>query len=233
MDIYALAFDFWQTLADASARLPGGVALVNPHVPLLLSNAAWYPKPGHLAGLADWYAQHDVPLALIVPHERDNELDTMLAEGPLGLEHPFYLRPPKTDNTDPAIVVEQISWTQTRTLGDFLCAHYGVPSYGVGLANTLARAMQQRPDITAFAAYDADDQTVGALVTFEADDALIGMFCVGRGGLEPRLSFEADSRTLTPYILDISLDINLDLNGENPSAYPCFERWSITGDATL
>ena len=224
MDSYARAFDFWQTLAADVATLPGGDALVNPHVPLLLSNAAWYPKPCHLAGLADWYAARDIPLALVVPHKRSAELDTMLAEGPLGLEPPFSLRPPHTENTDQDVVVEQLGWTHTRTLGEFLCAHYGVPSYGLGLANTLAKAMQRRPDITAFAAYDADE-TVGALVTFEAEDALIGMFCAGRGGLEPRLTFEADSRSLTPYVLD--------LHAENPSASPCFERWSITGDATL
>ncbi|MDZ7703918.1 MAG: hypothetical protein U5L04_05470 [Trueperaceae bacterium] len=231
MDIYARAFDFWQTLADDVATLPGGDALVNPHVPLLLSNAAWYPKPGHLAGLADWYAARDIPLALVVPHQRGAELDTMLAEGPLGLEHPFYLRPPHTENTDQDVVVEQLGWTHTRTLGEFLCAHYGVPSYGLGLANTLAKAMQRRPDITAFAAYDADE-TVGALVTFEAEDALIGMFCAGRGGLEPRLAFEADSRSLTPYILDLDGDKPSNEHSDNPSASPCFERWSITGDVT-
>lgn len=242
MDFYARAFDFWTTLADNTAALPGGHALVNPHVPLLLSNAAWYPKPGHLAGLADWYAERDVPLALIVPYERENDLETLLAEGPLGLEHPFYLRPPDENDTDPDVVVEQISWTQTRAVGDFLCAHYGVPTYGSGLANTLARAMQQRSDIVTFAAYNADDETVGALVAFETDEAFVGMFCVGRGGLEPRLTFEADNRTLTPYLLgtdlpgtDLGTDLlgtGLDLNADNPSASPCFERWSITGDLT-
>ena len=63
-------------------------------VPYLLSNAAWYPKPGELQSVAEWYAERGLPPALIAALETVKDaLERTLQEGPFRLEQSFYFRP--------------------------------------------------------------------------------------------------------------------------------------------
>ena len=220
MNPYDLAFTFARFLSEEETELPGGHALANLRAPLLLSNAAWYPKVGELAGVAEWYAARNLHPALVTPAVREAELERALTEGPFLFERAFRFRDVEPVNMEGETVVEQVSWAQGRTLGDIFTAQYGQPAYGVALGATLTKAMQAHPALTAYVAYR--DEAVGAMVVFE-DRVLAAMFMADAdGALETRLQAEARDKNLTPYVLEPLPE------GTSAKDERSFERWSIS-----
>ena len=214
--MYDVAFAFWRHLTTERNELPGGIALANSNVPYLLSNAAWYPKPGELQSVAEWYAVRELPPALIVPSDRDTNLERTLREGPFILEQSFTFR--KALETSSENLVEQVDWRQTRYAGELLAQHYEQPGLALAIASSLAHAMQQNPSVQAFLSYEEDP--VGAMVTFEQEDTLTAMLSVDEdGGLETRLAQDAARRGLKGLVLE-ALPDGVTVSGG-------LERWSI------
>ncbi|CAN5902138.1 hypothetical protein BH24DEI2_BH24DEI2_16140 [soil metagenome] len=197
--MYDFAFSFWSLLSTERADLPGGRALAHAEVPYLLSNAAWYPRPGELKSVAEWYAARDLPPALMVSGERDAAVERTLQEGPFKLEQSFIFRPAEPMDASQN-VVEQVSWAQTRYAGDLLAKFYGQLELAVAISKSLTEIMQRNADVQTFLAYE--DEPVGTMVTFEQENTLSSVLLLGSGGLEARLAQEADARGLRAFVLE-------------------------------
>ena len=217
--MYDLTFSFWSLLTTEKAELAGGRALLHSEVPYLLSNAAWYPQPGRLKSVAEWYAARDLPPALVVPALRDDNLERTLQEGPFELERAFIFREAEPQPEHAEDVVEQVSWTQTRYAGDLLASFYGQADLSIAVAKSVAKAMQHTPAVQTFLAYEKEP--VGVMVTFEQENVLSAMLLVGSGGLEHRLAQEAAARSLRGVVLE-ALPEGIDQRSEMS-----LERWSI------
>ena len=200
MNTYDTAFAFWSLLSTEQEKLAGGVALANTDVPYFLSNAAWYPQVGELQGVAEWYAARGLPPALIAPSKREDALERALQEGPFRLEHAFTFR--EAAETPAESLVEQVDWRQTRYAGELLARHYEQPDLGLAIGSSLADAVQKYPPVQAFLSYR--DDPVGAMVTFEHDDALIATLLADEGGgLETRLAQDAARRGLRGMVMEL------------------------------
>ena len=215
--MYDFAFSFWSLLSTEQAEISGGRALAHSEVPYLLSNAAWYPRPGELKSVTEWYAARDLPPALIVPGERDDAVEHILQDGPFTVEQSFIFRAAEPDEA--ASVVEQVSWAQTRYAGELLAGFYGQPELAVAVAKSLTNAVQQSPAVQVFLAYE--DEPVGTMVAFERENALSSMLLVESGGLEPRLAQEAAARGLQAFVLE-PLPAGVTFRSRRS-----LERWSI------
>ena len=214
--MYDLAFTFWSHLITEQASLAGGEALAHLEVPYLLSNAAWYPKPGQLQSVAEWYAERELPPALIVPSTRKDTLERTLQEGPFMLERGFIFR--ETVETEAESVVEQVDWRQTRCAGELLARYYEQPELALTIASSLAQVMQESSNVQAFLSYQ--DNPVGAMVTFEQEDVLAAMLLVDEdGGLEHHLAQDAAQRGMRAFVLE-ALPEGATVGGG-------LERWSI------
>ena len=216
---YSLAFNFWRLLATEETKVGGSVALANPTAPLLLSNAAWFPKAADLQSIATWYAERSIMPALMVPAVRDRAFSEVLMESAFSLERSFTFRELAAPlETDANLFTEQVSWAQGRVLGEHLAAHYGYPDYGVALGAAITSAMQRSSQIISFIAYDAD-QVVGAFVAFEQEGLLSAIMHAGE--VEARLYQEALSRELQASMLE-PLPEGVTVHNERS-----LERWSI------
>ena len=218
MDAYALAFAFWRLLAAEEVEVGGSTLLANPDVPLLLSNAAWFPQVDDFQAVAKWYTERDIVPALILPAVRGGAFEEALQGSAFTLERAFTFRGVDEPLDADTLITEQVSWAQGRTLGEHLAAHYGFPAYGVQLGAAITRAMQRCPKIVSFAAYD-EDEVVGTLVAFEREDSLNAAML--SGDLEVRLHQEAQSRNLRAFVFE-PLPGGVTLKGE-----ASLERWSI------
>ena len=215
-DAYTLAFDFWRLLATEENEVGSSVALANEKVPLLLSNAAWFPQTD-FQEVASWYTAKSIVPALIVPAVRDEGFEGTLQGSGFTLERAFTFRD-LASSEEADLMTEQVSWAQGRVLGEHLAAHYGQGAYGVHLGAALTAAMQRSPDIVSFAAYDRDE-VAGALVALERGETLSAMML--SGPLETRLSQEAVSRGLRALVLEpLPKGVRVE-NGRS------LERWSI------
>lgn len=216
--MYDLAFSFWSLLSTERADLPGGRALAHSEVPYLLSNAAWYPQPGELKSVAEWYAARDLPPALIVSGARDAAVERTLQDGPFDLEQSFIFRPAEPTDASQA-VVEQVGWAQTRYAGEVLAKFYGQNELAVAISKSLTNAMQRSSDVQTFLAYE--DEPVGTMVTFEQETTLSAMLLVESGGLESRLAQDAGVRGLQAFVLEPLP------GGVTFRSARSLERWSI------
>lgn len=218
--LYDHAFRFWQRLSETQADLSGGRALANLSAPFLLANAAWYPQPGSLQSVAEWYTECGLPPALVAPMLKDSDLERTLKEGPFMRERRFGFRKLEpAPEADDETVVEQVSWAQGRTLGDLLAARYEMLQYGVAVGAALTRAMQKSEGITGYVAYR--DEAVGAMVSLEGDGVLAAMVLVDRENtLSARLVAEAEGRGLAPYVLELESE-------SETEGVMGLERWSI------
>ncbi|HEX7021462.1 MAG TPA: hypothetical protein VF171_01305 [Trueperaceae bacterium] len=217
---YDHAFDFFRLLSEVEAELPGGRALANPKVPLLLSNAVWHPNAAQLEPVAGWYAERGIEPAVVVPAERGEELEDALQGGPYVRAQAFAFRAlePSQDSGFETSV-EQVNWAQGRALGEVLAAHYGMPRSGTALGGALTVAMQRSPKVLGFVAYD--DGVAGAMVLYETAEALTAMLSGGRQeALQWRLAAEAEERGVTPFVLEV-------LAEDAGTRQDSFERWSI------
>lgn len=218
-DLYARSFDFWRLFATEEVEVGKSLILANPKVPLLLSNAAWFPKMADVGRIATWYIERDIVPALIVPALRDEAVNEALAGSAFMLEQSFTFRNLETPGDSADLISEQVSWAQGRVLGEHLAAPYGYPSYGVALGTALTGAMQRCPQIVSFAAYGVSGEVAGALVAFEHGDSLGAM--MHSGEMESRLYEEAASRELKAVVLEPLPE------GVSVKSEMSLERWSI------
>lgn len=222
MDTYTLAFAFWRLLAAEEVERDSLTLLANPSVPLLLSNAAWFPRAADLPNIATWYAERNIVPALVAPATRDPAFSEALRGSAFTLEGVFtFLEADSADTSteNAELVTEQVSWAQGRVLGEHLAAHYGGGAYGVALGAAITAAMQRCSNIVSFAAYGAAGEVVGALVALETSTSLVAM--LSSGEVESRLVQEAASRNLQALSLT-PLPPNITVQGERS-----FERWSV------
>lgn len=219
-DAYTFAFNFWSRLTTEHEDLSGIKLLANLEVPLLLSNAAWYPKVGELQSVAEWYGKRGLPPALIVPKVRELDLERTLQEGPFTLEQTFCFSPVTT----PSLLrlkqhtVEQSSWLRSRVAADLLASSFGGAQWGLGLSQTLSRVLQDSSHIRSYLAYQ--EKAVASMITFEQDDILAAMLTSDASRFTRTLLEEASNLGLQPYIFEeaTTSDVKPEL---------CLERWSI------
>lgn len=219
--MYDLAFTFWSSLSTEQAKLSSAKALAHKDVPYYLSNAAWYPKPGDLNSVTEWYAARDLPPALIVPALRAEGLERSLQDNSFQFEKQFQFRPAVSSPDTPDTIVEQVSWSQSRNAAKLLADFYEQPALDFAIAKSLTAALQAESSFELFLAYD--ETPVGAMLTFESKAYLSAVLLVdNESSLETRLVQEADSRGLTPFILEPLPD------DTTPNAKRSLERWSIS-----
>jgi hypothetical protein len=216
-DPYDFAFNFWSLLTTEREDLAGGIALANLEVPLLLSNAAWYPKVGELQSVAEWYSKRGLPPAMIVPKELSKDL---LQEGPFRLEQTFCFTPVAT----PSLLrlnqytVEQSSWLRSRVAADLLASSFGGAEWGPGLSQTLSRALQDSSQVRSYLAYQ--DKAVASMITLEQDGILAAMLTSDASRFTRTLLGEASNLGLQPYLFEAATTSHV-----KPEL--CLERWSI------
>jgi hypothetical protein len=219
-DAYTFAFNFWSLLTTEHEDLSGVKLLANLEVPLLLPNAAWYPKVGELRTVAEWYGKRGLPPAVIFPRERDKDLERTLQEGPFTKEQTFCFSPVAT----PSLLrlnqhtVEQSSWMRSRVAADLLASSFGGAEWGLGLSQTLSRALQGSSQVRNYLAYQ--DKAVAAMITLEQDGILAAMLTSDVSRFTRTLLEEAGNLGLQPYIFEeaTTSDVKPEL---------CLERWSI------
>jgi hypothetical protein len=218
-NLYNVAFQFWSLLITENEELPGGFALANLELPLLLANAVWYPQVGELKTVAEWYAKRNLPTALIVSGARDSNLERTLQEGPFTLEQSFGFLQLNPQETYMA-VVEQASWLQARNSADILAGFYSEGQWNLELAQTLSKAMQADTRIQNYIAYTS--KPVGAMITFTEKPFHSAMlYADSEGALWNRLEQDAQNLQCTAYVLRV-----LDKAQQVRPEYR-LERWSI------
>jgi hypothetical protein len=219
-DTYAFAFSFWSLLTTEREDLPGGTALANLEVPFLLANAAWSPKGNELKTIAEWYAQHNLPPAVIVPSIRENDLEHILQESSFRLEQTFCFSP----IAPPSLLhlnqhtVEQSSWLRSRVAADLLASSFGGAEWAFALSQTLSRALQDSRQIHSYLAYQ--DKAVASMITFEQGGILAAMLTSDASRFTQTLSEEATNLGFKAYNFEAVMTSNV-------NAALCLERWSI------
>ncbi len=198
MTEYNRAFSFWRLLAETSAPVASSKALVNTSAPFILSNALWYPEPESIAKLSDVYDEQDVLPSCFLSAALDAELYQTLALSNGGFaraaQYDFTLTEAPSESD---LAVEQVSWAQTRSLGEVMAAAYGLERYSVAVGQTLALALQLEPALSAFIAYD--EKPVGAMVTRSESGTvtayvLEALSPAADAALRARLAFEAQTQ---------------------------------------
>ena len=195
---YDRAFSFWRLLAGASAPVGPSKALVNTSAPFVLSNALWYPEPESVAELNDVYDEQDVLPSCFLSAALDAELYQTLALSNGGFARVAqYGFNSVSGSTQSDLAVEQVSWAQTRSLGEVIAAAHNLSSYAVAVGQTLALALQLEPALSAFIAYD--EKPVGAMVTRSESGTvtayvLEALSPAADAALRARLAFEAGAQ---------------------------------------
>jgi hypothetical protein len=216
---YDFAFAFWSCLTTERANLAGGTALANLEVPLLLANAAWYPKVGELQSVAQWYGERGLPPAVIVPNVRDLELEDTLQAGPFTLEQTFCFSPVTATSLLRLNhhTVEQSSWLRSRVAADLLATSFDGAAWAFGLSQTLSRALQDSKRIRSYLAYQ--DKAVASMITFEQGSILAAILTSDISCFTKTLLEESSNLGLQAYLFGLANpNVNSDL---------CLERWSI------
>ena len=208
---YDDAFSFWRLLAESYTPLGSSKALVNTAAPIVLSNALWYPEPESIAEVRDFYGEQGVSASCFLSAELDDGLFQTLALSNAGFsrtaqysftQHGFT----PVDAVKPSsLEVEQVSWAQTRTLGEVIAATYALSPYAVAVGQSLALALQLEPTLTAFVAYDG--KPVGAMVTQAFSDKLVAFVLESftqeaDTALRARLHFEAETQGKNAFVFE-------------------------------
>lgn len=198
MTDYDRVFSFWRLLAETSAPVGLSKALFNTSAPFVMSNALWYPEPESIAELNDVYAEQGVSPSCFLSAALDAELYQTLALSNAGFarvaQYGFH---PLGELTQSGLAVEQVSWVQTRSLGEVVAAVYDLSPYAVAVGQALALALQLEPALNAFVAYD--ERPVGAMVMRSETGALTAYVLealtpAADAALRARLVFEAEAQ---------------------------------------
>ncbi len=196
-DGYDEAFNFWRLLAEIYTPLGQSKALLNTAAPIVLSNALWYPEPESIAEAHDFYSEQNVLPSCFLSAELDEKLYQTLALSNAGFSRTAqYDFVPITGAKPATLAVEQVSWAQTRTLGEVIAEKYTLTPYAVAVGQALALAMQLEPTLTTFVAYDG--KAVGAMVVQELSAELVAFVLESLtpeadAALRARLQFEAQT----------------------------------------
>jgi hypothetical protein len=203
---YDHAFGFWRLLAESYTPLGTSKALVNTEAPILLSNALWYPEPESVAELRDFYNEQGVSASCVLSARLDVGLFQTLALTNAGFSRAAqYGFSPVITAQSSDLSVEQVSWTQARTLGEVIASVYELSPYAVAVGQSLALAMQLEPALEAFVAYGG--RPVGAMVTLETLEKLVAFVLetlteAATGALRARLLFEAETRGKEAFVFE-------------------------------
>ena len=198
MTDYGRAFSFWRLLAETSAPIGPSKALLNISVPFVFSNALWYPEPESIAEARDFYGEQGVLPSYFLSAELDEGLFQTLALSNSGFSRTAqYGFVPLVAANPSDLEVEQVSWAQTRTLGEVVAEKYALSPYAVAVGQALALALQLEPTLSAFVAYDG--KPVGAMVTQALSEKLVAFVLESLTqeadtALRARLYFEAETR---------------------------------------
>ena len=205
-DGYDDAFNFWWLLAESYTPLGKSKALVNTAAPVLLSNALWYPEPESIAEARDFYGEQDVTPSCFLSAELDDGLLQTLALSNAGFLRTAQYGFTLVDAVKPSSsAVEQVSWAQTRTLGEVVTEKYELSLYAVAVGQSLALALQLEGSLTAFIAYDG--KPVGAMMVQELPDKMVAfvlesLTLEADAALRARLHFEAETRSKAAFVFE-------------------------------
>ena len=206
MTDYDRAFSFWRLLAETSAPVGPGKALLNTSAPFVFSNALWYPKPECIAEARDFYEEQSVLPSYFLSAELDEGLFQTLALSNAGFSRTAqYGFVPVTTANPSDLEVEQVSWAQTRTLGAVITEKYALSPYAVAVGQTLALALQLEPTLTAFVVYDG--KPVGVMVAQEFSNKLVAFVLESLTqkadtALRARLHFEAETLGKNAFVFE-------------------------------
>lgn len=199
--LHDLTFRFWSRLTTETDDLPGGRALANLEVPYLLANAAWYPQAGGLASLNDWYAERDLPPAVVIADHEAEGLEPALRAASFRPERAFIFREARASPLPRDVVTEQVSWTQLRYAGEVLAAHYQQPELALAIGAGMARLLEASQDVLAFLSYAPEPS--GVMLALEHEAALLVMLLADESGaLEARLCAEARAQGKRALVLE-------------------------------
>jgi hypothetical protein len=203
---YDHAFEFWRLLAESYTPFGNSKALVNTEAPFILSNALWYPEPGSITELRDFYNEQGVSASCVLSALLDDGLFQTLALSNAGFSRTAqYTFSPVSAANPTELAVEQVSWTQARTLGEVIAEVYALSPYAVAVGQSLALAMQLENDLAAFVAYGGP--AVGAMVTLETPEKLVAFVLESLtegadSALRTRLLFEAETRGKGAFVFE-------------------------------
>lgn len=201
LPLHDLAFRFWSRLTTETEDLLGGRALANLEVPYLLANAAWYPQADELASLIDWYAERDLPPAVVISGDEDAGLAPALRTASFRLERAFILREARASPLPHGVVTEQVSWTQMRYAGEVLAAHYQQPELALAIGAGMTRLLETSQDVLAVLGYAPEAS--GVMLALEHETALVAMLLADESGaLEVRLRAEARAQGKRALVLE-------------------------------
>ena len=203
---YDDAFNFWRLLAESYTPLDSSKALVNTAAPIVLSNALWYPKPESIAEVRDFYSEQSVSASCFLSAELDDGLFQTLALSNASFSRTAQYGFVSVIAENPSVLnVEQVSWAQTRTLGEVIAEKYTLSPYAVAVGQSLALALQLEPTLTAFVAYDG--KPVGAMVAQALADNLTAFVVESLtqeadSALRARLQFEAQTQGKKAFVFE-------------------------------
>lgn len=201
---YGDIFTFWRLLAETSVPFGTGKALLNPNAPVILANALWYPDAENISELAPFYAEQGVRGSCFLDTARDPDLFITLALTNANFSRTAqYALLPVQAGQDSSLPVEQVSWTQARTLAEVIAQHDELDEYAVVTGQTLALAMQLEPALSAYVAYD--EIPVGAMFVLEHSERLLAMVLAflnpeANDALKTRLLQEAKTREKPAFV---------------------------------
>ncbi|CAA9570776.1 MAG: hypothetical protein AVDCRST_MAG86-1745 [uncultured Truepera sp.] len=212
---YDHAFSFWRLLAETNVSFGRSKALVNTAAPIILSNALWYPEPESIADMGDFYREQGVLPSCFLSSALDDKLLQALALTNVGLSRTAqYGFNPVAASQPSDVSVEQVGWTQARTLGEVIAAAHDSP-YAVAVGQTLALALQLEGALTAFIAYDGPP--VGAMVTLTTAEStafvLETLSESADAALRARLASEAQTRGKAAFVFEQTATGDLELWG--------------------
>ena len=206
MTNYDEAFDFWRLLAEIYTPLGESKVLVNTAAPIVLSNALWYPEPESITEARDFYGEQGVSASCFLSAELDDGLFQTLALSNAGFSRTAQYGFTAVNAVKPSsLEVEQVSWAQTRTLGEVIAVNHALSPYAVAVGQALALALQLEPTLSAFVAYDGNP--VGAMVIQAFSDNLTAFVLESLTqeadtALRARLHFEAGTQGKAAFVFE-------------------------------
>ncbi len=135
----------WSALATERFDLNGGLALHNPDLPVLQSNAIFDFGVSDLSAARTWL---EARVGFVTVYSSAD-----------------HLREIQPQKLEPGFYTEQVNWTQARALAQVWCEVHD-SSWESFVPRALTRAMQNEASLTAFLAFDLS-QPVGMLLAFD------------------------------------------------------------------
>lgn len=198
----------WQLFARRSASSGPFTALFNPHAPITLSNALWLTQEtspalleSELSGAAALYSLEAVTPSLVVASPWRNALEPTLKRAGWHRVNRYGFAPLEPLGEGSRFRVEQVAWTQARSLAEIIATATGQAPYALALAQTLARTLEGHSRaLVSYLAWDESGAACGAMIALQQERALTAFAlettAAAQAALLSRLAFDAEAQGL-------------------------------------